>query len=91
MPDQTPIERTSLTTTLEQRYANQHVGGAFDATSVLIEGYSSLTLGGNPSLLSATYTPAGFKLQQPPMQTEFKESSLNTAAKSGHSSQKYKP
>ncbi len=34
MPAQTPIDRTSLTMTLEERYASQRAGGAYDAKNV---------------------------------------------------------
>jgi hypothetical protein len=34
MPAQTPTERPSLQTSLEQRYATQKVGGAYDAKQV---------------------------------------------------------
>lgn len=34
MPQQTPTERPSLQVTLEERYATQRAGGAFDAKEV---------------------------------------------------------
>jgi hypothetical protein len=91
MSAQIPTERPSLTKTLEQRYATQHAGGAFNAVNISKTGHASLTIAGNSSLQSATYTPSGFKLQQPIMVTEFKDSALNTAAKNGHTNKKYKP
>ncbi len=30
-----PVPRPSLTTTLDERYANQHAGGAFDVKAIL--------------------------------------------------------
>jgi len=38
----TPIERPSLTTPLTQRYASQHVGGAFEADQIDTEGFNAL-------------------------------------------------
>jgi hypothetical protein len=38
----TPIERPSLTTPLSQRYATQHVGGAFDDRAIDTEGFNAL-------------------------------------------------
>jgi hypothetical protein len=76
---QTPTERPSLTMTLEERYANQKVGGAYDAREVKKQpidfGHQNRTLQ-NPSGL-ATET--------------FSDKALNTAASSGHTTQKYKP
>ena len=37
-----PIERPSLTTPLSQRYATQHVGGAFEADQIDTEGFNAL-------------------------------------------------
>lgn len=37
-----PIERPSLTTTLKQRYATQHVGGAFNDFAIDTEGFNAL-------------------------------------------------
>ncbi len=38
----TPIVRTSLTTNLASRYANQNVGGAFDARDIIETGVDPL-------------------------------------------------
>ena len=38
----TPIARPSLTTTLEQRYATQHAGGAFDDTNIIELGVNAM-------------------------------------------------
>ena len=38
----TPIPRPSLTTTLEQRYATQHAGGAFDDKDIIEAGVDAL-------------------------------------------------
>jgi hypothetical protein len=79
MPIQTPTERPSLTTTLEERYANQKVGGAFDAKEVRVQpidfGHQNKTL----------QNPTGLAPQT------FSDKALNTAAASGHTTQKYKP
>jgi hypothetical protein len=37
-----PIERQSLTTPLTERYATQHVGGAYDAEAIDTEGFNAL-------------------------------------------------
>lgn len=79
MPTQTPTERPSLTITLEERYATQKVGGAYDAKEVKKQpidfGLQNKTLQ-NPSGLAAS---------------TFSDKALNTAASSGHTTQKYKP
>ena len=76
---QTPTERPSLEMTLEERYANQKVGGAFDAKEVKKQpidfGHQNKTLQ-NPSGLAAS---------------TFSDKALDTAAASGHTTQKYKP
>jgi len=38
----TPIDRPSLTTPLSQRYATQHVGGAFNDFAIDTEGFNAL-------------------------------------------------
>lgn len=92
MATQTPIERTSLTLTLEERYATQKVGGAFDVKSTIQKsGHMSLTLSGNSSFKSAQTTPSGFKVNQPVMVTEYKDSALNVVDSMGFSNKKYKP
>lgn len=79
MPIQTPTERPSLTTSLEERYVNQKVGGAFNAKEVKKQpidfGHQNKVLQ-NPSGLAAS---------------TFSDKALDAAASSGHTTQKYKP
>lgn len=79
MPIQTPTERPSLKTTLEDRYANQRVGGAFDAKEVKVQ---PIDFGHQNKILQ---NPTGLA------PADFSEKALNTAASSGHTTQKYKP
>jgi len=79
MPIQTPTERPSLTTSLEDRYKNQRVGGAYDAKEVKKQpidfGFQNKTLQDPTGLAPET----------------FSEKALNTSASSGHTTKKYKP
>ena len=68
MPNQT--DRPSLTKTLEQRYADQHVGGAFDAKAITTNGKHSPI---DNSTLSALHTTRGFKTRMGEQETELNE------------------
>jgi hypothetical protein len=63
-------ERPSLTKTLEQRYADQDVGGAFDAKAITTNGKHSPI---ENSTLSALHTVGGFKTKMLEQQTELDE------------------
>ena len=73
-------ERPSISTTLEQKYNDQHVGGAFDAKAIVVDGTRSPL---QNSVLSTLRTPAGFKTKAIEGLTELKEingeSSLETS------------
>ncbi len=91
MPAQIPVDRVSLKTNLEDRYLSQHAGGAFNVQKqIQSSGHMSLTVGGNASWLSSQITPAGFKVRQPLMVTEFKPASLNFLDTTGWNNLKYK-
>ena len=79
MPIQTPTERPSLEMTLEERYANQRVGGAFDAKEVKKQ---PIDFGHQNKILQ---NPSGLATDT------FSDKALNTAAAIGHTTQKYKP
>jgi len=65
-----PIDRPSLTKTLEQRYADQNVGGAYDAKNITIGGKHSPI---ENSTLSGLHTTPGFKTEMGEQQTELNE------------------
>lgn len=65
-----PTDRPSLTKTLEQRYAEQHAGGAFDAKVITTNGKHSPI---ENSTLSALHTTRGFKTLMGEQQTELNE------------------
>jgi hypothetical protein len=65
-----PTDRPSLTKTIEQRYAEQHVGGAFDAKAITLGGKHSPI---DNSTLSALHTTPGFKTQMGEQETELNE------------------
>ena len=73
-----PTDRPSLTKTLEQRYADQHAGGAYDAKTIITSGQHSPI---ENSTLSALHTRAGFKTLMGEQETELNE------AKGGSSQQ----
>ena len=79
MPAQTPINRESLTTTLEQRYANQNVGGAFNAKEVVNQ---PIDFGQQDKTFES---PSGFAADN------FNDKALNYVSSMGHSTKKYKP
>jgi hypothetical protein len=68
-----PVERQSLTKTLEQRYAAQHAGGSFEVKTLLKKpGQAPMTgdrmpIDGN----EYRYTVNDFAVKQPIMVTEF--------------------
>jgi hypothetical protein len=76
---QTPTERSSLTTTLEERYANQKVGGAFDAKEVKKQ---PIDFGHQNKVFQ---DPANLA------EKDFSQLALGYASLSGHTSRKYKP
>jgi hypothetical protein len=65
-----PVDRPSLTKTLEQRYAEQKVGGAYNAKDITIGGKHSPI---ENSTLSGLHTVPGFKTSMMEQQTEFNE------------------
>lgn len=79
MSIQTPTERPSLTTSLEDRYNNQKVGGAFNAKEVKKQpidfGFQNKTFQDPTDLAPET----------------FSQKALNIATLSGHTTKKYKP
>ena len=84
--------RPSLQTDLASRYANQKVGGAFDAKDIETEGgHSSLSKAGNSSIQSGIWTPSGFKTKMSLMMTELKAKALNFVDSQGLDNRKYKP
>jgi hypothetical protein len=88
MPEQTPINRVSLKKSLVDRYNTEQVGGAFDVKAQLaIKDHTPII----DSLQSAKWTPAGFKVKQQLMVTEFKDTTLNFTDTTGFSNKKYKP
>lgn len=95
MPEQTPIDRTSLTVNLENRYSTQRCGGAYDAKSVVTKQSGRMPILGADGISSALtetrWTNENFLVQTPFMKTELKESSLNFLDSLGFSNRKYKP
>lgn len=78
MPSMTPTPRPSLTNDLASRYANQHVGGAYDAKQVKTQ---PIDFG----ILDATYeTPGTFE------KDNFNEKALNFSDTLGVDRRKYK-
>lgn len=73
------VERPSLTKTLEQRYHDQSVGGAYDAKNIITSGQYSPIEG---STLSALHTKAGFRTQMLEQQTELNEAKGNSSLQS---------
>lgn len=76
MPAQTPIERTSLKTSLADRYASQKCGGAFDAASV------------KSQPIDFGYLDKTFEDQKT---GEYNDKALNFADGLGLNTNKYKP
>lgn len=70
----TPIERPSLTIPLSQRYATQHVGGAFDADQIDTEGFNAL-FASYQSLTFQIYN--GFDMAMKPLMSDFKNEGFN--------------
>jgi len=73
----TPIERQSLTKTLDQRYITQRVGGTFDVKSVLKSPSSSPAAG---TIINATsnqsqefQSPNGFEVKVSPGDSQMKD------------------
>jgi len=64
-----PIERQSLTTPLTQRYATQHVGGAYDAELIDTEGFNAL-FASYQSITFQIYN--GFDMAMKPLTSDFK-------------------
>lgn len=79
MPAQTPTERPSLTTTLEERYANQRVGGAYNAKEVKKQ---PIDFGIQDKFFES---PPDFE------PGNFNDKALNFADSIGVSTKKYKP
>lgn len=80
MPAQTPIDRQSLGTTLEERYATQHVGGAYDARQAGPE--QPIDFGQQDKVFES---PSTFKTDN------FNTKALNFADSLGLDTRKYKP
>jgi hypothetical protein len=79
MPAQTPTERPSLKLSLEERYASQQTGGAFNAKNVKEQ---PIDFG----LQDKTFeSPSNFS------NDNFNPKALNFATSLGHTSTKYKP
>ena len=105
MPAQIPIDRKSLDTTLDGRYENQRVGGAFNAKDLpknnkidLAERYLVQHVGGAYDAKNVREQPIDFGQQDKTFETpdtflgdNFNEKALNFAKSTGHTSKKYKP
>lgn len=66
------IDRPSLNKNLEERYATQQVGGAYDAKNIITQGGNSVSLGG--STFDSNYTVTkGFKTRMNTGVTELKD------------------
>lgn len=85
--------RQSLGQTMVDLYYKLPVGGAFDAKDIETTGkHASLSKGGNSSLQSAQWTPAGFKTRMQLLLTELNSKAFGWATGwYGHSNRKYKP
>jgi hypothetical protein len=79
MPQQTPIDRTSMRISLEERYNSQHVGGTYDAKNVKTQ---PIDFGLQDKLYE---NPPGL------LPDNFNEKALKFAESLGHTNQKYKP
>lgn len=95
MPQQTPTERPSLKTSLEQRYLTQQVGGSYDAKSVETAQNDRMPIYGpdgiSPSLIERQWTIPNFKVKMAIGDEEFNPKALDLAASSGVATKKYKP
>jgi hypothetical protein len=79
MPAQTPIDRVSTRISLEDRYATQKAGGAFNAKDVRNQP-------GDFGLQNQLFQdPTGFA------DKTYSQLAFDFAAKSGHTTEKYKP
>lgn len=95
MPAQTPIERVSLKTNLEDRYNSQRCGGAYEAKSIKTGHGERMPIydatGVNPSLIERQWTYPDFLIKQTVSDEEYKHKSLNIVNSMGFSNKKYKP
>ncbi len=96
----TPVQRPSLITTLDQRYATQHAGGAFDVKKTLGAPGSRPSAGTVIDALSlqgsSFQNPNGFEVGVLEEVTQLKEAQGTTSKQlslyiRGFSNQKYKP
>lgn len=96
----TPVPRPSLTTDLEQRYDNQHVGGTFDVKKTLGAPGTVPAAGTTidaTSLNGAQFqSPNGFEVRVQPQQTQLKDAQGTTSKQlslymQGFSNKKYHP
>jgi len=79
MPSQTPVNRESIQTTLEDRYATQKVGGAFNAKEVKNQ---PIDFGHQDKIFES---PANFSADN------FNDKALNFVNTLGWNNKKYKP
>jgi hypothetical protein len=96
-----PIQRDSLTTTLENRYNNQKAGGAFNAKNIVTSDDTISPLVGKPSDKGAQYSidKGGFRVKQPVGLSDLADvpdrknstSKQLSAYTQGLSNKKYKP
>jgi hypothetical protein len=94
-------DRPSITTTLEERYASQEVGGAYDAKSIQTAQGSRMPIvssdGTGPAITETQWTNPNFLVKEAMQQTEFKDALDGQTSKQlssmlqGFSNKKYKP
>lgn len=98
MPE--PINRQSLTTDLESRYAKQKAGGAFDVKETLggpgTQPAAGTTIDAVSQQGANFQSPNGFEVKVKQGQTQFKEAQGTTSKElslyiKGFSNRKYKP
>lgn len=96
-----PVERESTTHTLEERYASQRCGGAYDAKSVQTAQGSRMPIldsaGVSSAITETQWTNPNFLVKVSPQQTELKECLDGEKSKQlsilmqGFTNRKYKP
>jgi hypothetical protein len=97
----TPTSRPSLTTTLDQRYAKQHAGGAFEVKTVLgqpgNEPAIGTTIDAKSSQGQTNQSPNGFLVKSIPQVSQLKAVQSGGAGNAystyvkGLDTRKYKP
>lgn len=63
MADKNLVDRVSLTTTLENRYQKQHVGGAYDAKADIVTSNDTLMMREWLGSQEGRYTQKGFRIK----------------------------